>query len=55
VDCSKIKNELGWKQTVTFEEGLEKTVSWYLKNRYWINTIYSGEYRKWIEKNYQIR
>src|SRR5690606_1893043 len=37
IDCSKIKNELGWKQSVTFEEGLEKTVDWYLNNKEWLD------------------
>jgi len=52
IKCDKIKNELGWKQSVNFNEGLESTVSWYLENRDWIQNIVSGEYRKWIERNY---
>ncbi|MCL1959603.1 MAG: dTDP-glucose 4,6-dehydratase [Spirochaetes bacterium] len=55
IDCSKIKNELGWKQTVSFKEGLERTVDWYLANREWIDSIRSGEYQSWIEKNYGKR
>ena len=55
INCDKIKKELGWKQTVDFEEGLEKTVNWYLSNKNWINNIKSGEYKKWIEKNYEDR
>ncbi|NLL99975.1 MAG: dTDP-glucose 4,6-dehydratase [Treponema sp.] len=55
IDCSKIKKELGWKRKVTFEEGLEKTVKWYLSNEKWINNILSGEYSKWIENNYGDR
>jgi len=55
IDCSKIKNELGWKQTVRFEEGLERTVDWYLANREWINGIRSGDYQHWVEKNYGAR
>jgi len=55
IDCSKIKRELGWKQTASFEEGLGKTVKWYLSNREWINGIRSGEYRLWVEKNYGAR
>jgi len=55
IDCSKIKNELDWKQTVNFEEGLSLTVEWYLANREWIDSIRSGEYKKWIEKNYKER
>ena len=55
IDCSKIKKELGWKQTVSFEEGLEKTVDWYLANPKWIDSIRSGEYKNWLEKNYGER
>jgi len=55
IDCSKLKNELGWKQTVSFEEGLERTVDWYIANREWINDIRSGEYQHWVEKNYGAR
>jgi dTDP-glucose 4,6-dehydratase len=55
IDCSKIKKELGWKQTVNFEEGLSRTVDWYLTNTNWIENIRSGEYQKWIEKNYSER
>jgi len=55
IDCDKLKNELGWKQSVTFEEGLRKTVKWYLENRPWIEQIKSGEYLKWIELNYSAR
>jgi len=55
IDCSKIKRELGWKQTVNFEEGLSRTVEWYLANTEWIESIRSGEYKKWIGKNYGVR
>jgi dTDP-glucose 4,6-dehydratase len=55
IDCSKIKRELGWKQTVSFEEGLSRTVNWYLANPQWIENIRSGEYRRWMEKNYGER
>jgi len=55
IDCSKIKRELGWKQTVSFEQGLERTVDWYLANTEWINGIRSGEYKRWVEKNYGER
>ena len=55
INCDKLKNELGWKQSVTFEEGLVKTVQWYLQNRSWIENIKSGEYMKWMEKNYSRR
>jgi dTDP-glucose 4,6-dehydratase len=55
IDCSKLKKELGWKQTVNFEEGLSRTVDWYLSNSKWIDSIRSGDYKKWIEKNYKER
>jgi len=55
IDCSKIKNELNWKQTVDFEEGIEKTIKWYLENPEWIDNIRSGEYQNWINKNYSER
>jgi len=55
IDCSRIKRELGWKQMVNFHQGLERTVDWYVANREWTNSICSGEYRRWIEKNYEKR
>ena len=55
IDCSKLKKELGWKQSVDFNQGLIKTVSWYLDNIKWAESIRSGEYLKWIEKNYKDR
>jgi dTDP-glucose 4,6-dehydratase len=55
IDCSKIKRELDWKQAVSFEEGLARTVDWYLANPQWIGSIRSGEYQKWVEKNYEER
>jgi dTDP-glucose 4,6-dehydratase len=55
IDCGKLKRELGWKQSVSFTEGLRRTVRWYLENRDWIETIKSGEYRSWMEKNYSGR
>jgi dTDP-glucose 4,6-dehydratase len=55
IDCSKLKKELGWKQSVTFEQGLERTVDWYLSNKSWVESVRSGEYQKWVEKNYGTR
>lgn len=55
IDCTKLKNELGWKQSVTFEEGLLQTVRWYLESDKWIENVRSGEYKNWIEKNYSAR
>ena len=55
IDCSKLKRELAWKQSVTFEEGLSRTVDWYLANGEWVKQVQSGEYRKWIDSNYEKR
>jgi dTDP-glucose 4,6-dehydratase len=55
INCDKIKKELGWKQKHSFEDGLRSTIEWYLKNTAWINDIRSGEYSKWIDKNYGTR
>lgn len=55
INCDKIKNELGWKQSVDFAQGLDKTIEWYLENNEWINNVKSGEYLKWVDKNYTKR
>ena len=55
IDCSKLKRELNWRQSVTFEEGLRKTVRWYLNNGEWIDRIRTGAYRQWMELNYNKR
>jgi len=55
IDCSKLKKELGWKQSVTFEQGLERTVDWYLQNKDWVDSVRSGDYKNWVEKNYGKR
>jgi dTDP-glucose 4,6-dehydratase len=52
IDANKINKELGWKPTVTFEEGLEQTIDWYLSNTDWLNNVTSGEYSKYYEKQY---
>jgi len=52
IDSSKIQHELGWKPSLTFEEGLEKTVDWYLSNEQWLNAVVSGEYLKYYEQQY---
>lgn len=53
IDATKLKNELGWEPSLQFEEGLEKTVDWYLANDKWLNDITSGEYQKYYEEHYQ--
>lgn len=55
INCDKIKKELGWKQSVSFDEGLDITINWYLNNSEWINHVKSGEYKNWIDKNYSKR
>ena len=55
IDCSKIKKELGWKRSVGFEEGLKKTVAWYIENPTWIRSVKTGSYRSWLEQNYTNR
>lgn len=55
IDCTKIKNELGWQRKMTFEEGLATTVQWNLNHSEWIERIRSGEYRNWVEANYGER
>ena len=55
IDCSKIKQELSWSRGMSFEAGLSATVSWYLANLEWIDSVRSGEYRSWIDANYAGR
>jgi dTDP-glucose 4,6-dehydratase len=55
IDSSKLMRELGWSPSLQFEEGLEKTVDWYLANEEWMNRIISGEYEKYYQQQYQHR
>ncbi|MGE0088509.1 MAG: dTDP-glucose 4,6-dehydratase [Bacteroidales bacterium] len=55
IDSSKIQKELGWKPSLQFAEGLEKTVDWYLQNEDWLNHILSGDYEKYYDKQYSQR
>jgi dTDP-glucose 4,6-dehydratase len=52
IDCSKIKRELNWKPMTDIEDGLKKTIEWYITNSLWINNIKNGEYKNWFNKNY---
>ncbi len=52
IDASKINKELGWEPSVTFEEGLSKTIDWYLSNNDWLKSVTSGEYLKYYEGQY---
>jgi len=53
IDATKIKNELNWKPSLQFEEGLEKTVDWYLENQTWLDNVTSGSYQQYYNKQYQ--
>jgi dTDP-glucose 4,6-dehydratase len=55
IDASKLERELGWKPSITFEEGLEKTVDWYLENQDWVKKVTSGEYQEYYQKMYTER
>ena len=52
IDASKLNKELGWKPSVTFEEGLAKTIDWYLANQEWLQNVTSGAYKEYYEKMY---
>jgi dTDP-glucose 4,6-dehydratase len=54
IDASKINKELGWKPTVTFEQGLSETIDWYLSNKEWLAHVTSGAYKNYYEKLYGI-
>jgi dTDP-glucose 4,6-dehydratase len=53
IDASKINKELGWEPSVTFEQGLEKTIDWYLNNDTWLKNVTSGAYREYYEEQYR--
>ncbi len=55
IDSTKLKNELGWEPSLQFEEGLEKTVDWYLANEAWLHNVTSGNYKEYYEKQYAHR
>jgi len=55
IDASKLEEELGWTPSITFEEGLEKTVDWYLENSEWVERITSGSYKEYYQKMYTNR
>ena len=52
IDASKINDKLGWKPSVTFEQGLRNTVKWYLSNEKWLNDVTSGAYQRYYDKHY---
>jgi dTDP-glucose 4,6-dehydratase len=55
IDGAKIERELGWRPTRRFDEGLKDTIRWYRENRAWCESVLSGEYMKWYERNYATR
>jgi dTDP-glucose 4,6-dehydratase len=55
IDSSKLQNELGWSPSLQFEEGLEKTVDWYLENTEWLNSVTSGNYQTYYQEQYSER
>lgn len=55
IDSSKLQKELGWKPSLQFEEGLEKTVDWYLSNETWLNEVTSGDYKNYYQEQYAKR
>ncbi|MBQ4278436.1 MAG: GDP-mannose 4,6-dehydratase, partial [Rikenellaceae bacterium] len=55
IDSSKLQRELGWEPSLQFEEGIEKTVGWYLQNQLWLDNISSGQYELYYQKRYSGR
>ncbi|KAA6458580.1 dTDP-glucose 4,6-dehydratase [Acidobacteria bacterium AB60] len=55
IDARKIARELGWRPSITFEEGMRRTVTWYLENSEWVENVRTGAYREWIRQNYEAR
>ena len=52
IDANKINSELGWYPSVTFEQGLERTIDWYLSNEEWLKNVTSGDYQKYYDEQY---
>ena len=55
IDANKIMNELGWKPSLQFEEGIEKTIDWYMNNQQWMDEVTSGDYQNYYSKMYAER
>ncbi|MBR0111140.1 MAG: dTDP-glucose 4,6-dehydratase [Bacteroidales bacterium] len=55
IDSSKLQRELGWEPSLQFEEGIEKTVKWYLENQEWLDNVTSGDYQKYYDEMYKNR
>lgn len=54
IDASKIKDELGWQPSLQFEEGIEKTVRWYIDHQDWLDSVTSGEYQNYYREMYKM-
>ena len=52
IDSTKLHKEFGWEPSLQFEEGLEKTVQWYLNNQEWLDNVTSGDYQKYYQEMY---
>ena len=52
IDATKLKNELGWLPSLQFEEGISKTIDWYLSNTEWLNHVTSGDYQRYYDRQY---
>ena len=52
IDATKLNKELGWMPSVTFEEGLSKTIDWFLENKEWLDHVTTGDYQKYYDKQY---
>lgn len=55
IDATKLQTELGWSPSLTFEEGIQLTIDWYLNNKQWLDNVTSGEYLKYYQDQYQIK
>ena len=55
IDSSKLQRELGWEPSLQFEEGIEKTVRWYLDNQDWMDNVTSGDYQRYYEEMYSVK
>ena len=55
IDSTKLQKELGWEPSLQFEEGIEKTVRWYLENQDWLDNVTSGDYQKYYDNMYKDR
>ena len=55
IDSIKLQQELGWEPSLQFEDGIEKTVRWYLDNQSWLDNITSGDYENYYEEQYKRR